>query len=65
MAYDINPAISTQDKKRILELILEKNLKIIFEHDPLFLGASIKKDEKQKMVVNKTIDAIEALAYEL
>ena len=46
MGYDISPGVTTADKKAFLEFILEKDLTIIFEHDPLYWGALVEKDEK-------------------
>ena len=46
MGYDIAPGVTTADKKRFLDFVLEKNLTIIFEHDPLHWGTLVKKDEK-------------------
>lgn len=48
MAYDIEPARTTEDKKRILDFIKEKNLVVIFEHDPIYWGASIDPDSTRK-----------------
>lgn len=46
MGYDINPAVTTKDKRRILEFVIENKLKVIFEHDPLYWGADIIKNER-------------------
>ena len=48
MSYDISPGVTTSDKKDFLEFVLEKNLTIIFEHDPLYWGAIVEKDAKGK-----------------
>lgn len=46
MGYDINPGVTATEKKHILEFIVENNLICIFEHDPEFWGASLKRSEK-------------------
>ena len=48
MAYDISPGVTTADKKFFLDFVLEKNLTIIFEHDPIYWGATVEKDEGGK-----------------
>ena len=42
MGYDIAPGVSTKDKRAILKFIFENKLKLFFEHDPEYFGASIK-----------------------
>jgi len=46
MAYDMHPGISTQDKKRILQMVLQKNLYVFYEHDPDFWGSKVVQDAK-------------------
>lgn len=65
MAYDLNPAISTLDKKRILDMIIEKNLTVIFEHDPEYLGSTIRVNEKNFAEVKERFLAQDQLAYRL
>ena len=48
MAYDISPGVTTADKQNFLDFVLEKKLTIIFEHDPLYWGAVVEKDESGK-----------------
>lgn len=50
MGYDISPGVTTQDKKEFLNFIAQKNLTMIFEHDPLFYGAKVQKDEQGQFV---------------
>lgn len=47
MGYDISPGISTENKVEFLNFVMDKDLKIIFEHDPKFWGAKVKLDEKR------------------
>ncbi len=46
MGYDISPGITTVDKKDFLTFIQQKNLTMIFEHDPIFFGSTVMKTEK-------------------
>jgi glyoxylase-like metal-dependent hydrolase (beta-lactamase superfamily II) len=46
MAYDMQPGISTQDKKRILNMIAQNKLFVFYEHDPDFWGSKIVVDTK-------------------
>ena len=52
MGYDISPGQSCEDKERILDFCYEKNLKVIFEHDPHLWGGELQKDEKGKFSVH-------------
>lgn len=45
MGYDMNPGISTTDKKSFYEFIIKNKLTMIFEHDPINWGATIKTDK--------------------
>lgn len=45
MGYDIAPGVTTNDKKQFLQFIHDKKLKMIFEHDPLYYGCSVIKNE--------------------
>jgi glyoxylase-like metal-dependent hydrolase (beta-lactamase superfamily II) len=44
MGYDMNPGVTCSDKIRIFDFIIEKDLKVIFEHDSDFYGGKISKD---------------------
>lgn len=46
MGYDIAPGQTTKDKKEFYEMILEKDLTLIFEHDLHSWGAKISPNEK-------------------
>ncbi|EQC44005.1 MBL fold metallo-hydrolase [Bacteriovorax sp. Seq25_V] len=47
MGYDISPGITTENKVEFLDMIIEKDLKLIFEHDTKFWGAKVSKDPKK------------------
>jgi glyoxylase-like metal-dependent hydrolase (beta-lactamase superfamily II) len=44
MGYDINPGITTENKKDFFKFIEKNNLKVIYEHDPEFWGSDLKED---------------------
>jgi len=44
MAYDMNPGISTKEKRQFLEFAKSRNLTLIFEHDDDFWGAKVDYD---------------------
>ncbi len=46
MGYDINPLISIKEKKMYLRLAETENWKLIFEHDPVNVCATVKSTEK-------------------
>lgn len=43
MGYDISPGVTTLDKARFYQFIIEKNLTMIFEHDTKVWGAKVKQ----------------------
>jgi glyoxylase-like metal-dependent hydrolase (beta-lactamase superfamily II) len=45
MGYDIAPGISVQNKREFYDWIIQKDLTMIFEHDPNFWGAKIQTDK--------------------
>jgi len=49
MGYDIAPGITTDEKKEILNFVLKENLKVIFEHDPLYWGANLELNQKNRI----------------
>lgn len=53
MGYDIAPGITTEDKKHFLEFIHRNHLTMIFEHDPQYFGATVKKNEKDDYVCDQ------------
>lgn len=63
MGYDISPGVTTEDKKEFLTFIEQKKLTMIFEHDPLYFGATVKKDEKGNFDCLEKIPRVEKEAY--
>lgn len=44
MGYDISPGVTTKDKRQFLDFVVDKNLTVIYEHDPKFWGSKIAQD---------------------
>ena len=63
MGYDISPGVTTLDKKTFLDFIEKKHLTMIFEHDPLFYGATVVKNEKGDFVCHHKLDFVKKEAY--
>jgi glyoxylase-like metal-dependent hydrolase (beta-lactamase superfamily II) len=53
MAYDLQPLVTIEEKKKILTKAMDENWKIFFEHDPETAFATILKDEKGFRVKEK------------
>ncbi len=46
MGYDLQPLITVEEKKEILNKAVEENWKLIFEHDPVTAFGTVTKTEK-------------------
>jgi glyoxylase-like metal-dependent hydrolase (beta-lactamase superfamily II) len=46
MGYDMAPGVSAQERAKIYDLIISKNLTVIFNHDINFWGAKLAKSDK-------------------
>ena len=56
MAYDVRPLITLEEKALILNNAVENNHILIFEHDPKVDAATVRKDEKGRIVLDKVIE---------
>jgi glyoxylase-like metal-dependent hydrolase (beta-lactamase superfamily II) len=63
MGYDISPGVTTKDKEDFLAFIKEKDLKVIFEHDPVNWGAKIEELKPGRFGASESFAAKEKLAY--
>lgn len=50
MGYDLQPLVTIEEKKKILAEAVENEWFLVFEHDPVYVGAKISKNEKGFMV---------------
>ena len=46
MGYDLQPLLTLSEKKDLLPTAVEENWKLVFEHDPFYAAATVKKNEK-------------------
>jgi glyoxylase-like metal-dependent hydrolase (beta-lactamase superfamily II) len=53
MAYDIRPLESLKEKTWLLEKAVENGWYLFFEHDPTVECATVKKDERNRIVLDK------------
>ncbi|MGZ3789789.1 MAG: MBL fold metallo-hydrolase [Bacteriovorax sp.] len=63
MGYDISPGVTTVDKRHFFDFIMKENLTMIFEHDPLFYGSTVKKTEKGEYVCDRKFAYEQKSAY--
>lgn len=65
MGYDISPGVTTTDKNEFYKFIEQQKLTMIFEHDPIYLGCDLVKNEKNEIVAGTKIKATEKMAYQI
>src|SRR5690554_310364 len=53
MGYDLQPLVTVNEKRKILTKALEEEWKLLFEHDPETVMATVLKDEKGFKVKEK------------
>ncbi len=62
MAYDVRPLHTMKEKKQLLERAVEEDYILFFEHDPVTECATVKRNEKGRIVLDKAMTLEEALA---
>lgn len=62
MAYDMRPMNTLEEKKILSEEAIEKDYILFFEHDPINECAILKRNEKGRIVLDKTMTLAEALS---
>jgi len=62
MAYDMRPMNTLEEKKILSEEAIEKDYILFFEHDPINECATLKRNEKGRIVLDKTMTLAEALS---
>lgn len=65
MGYDIEPAVTTDYKIKLLHFIQEKNLKVVYEHDPKYWGSQLGKDEKGRIKAQQSFEREDKLSYRI
>lgn len=61
MSYDIRPLITMQEKATILEEACTAGDVLFFEHDPVHACATLKKDDRGRIVVGELLSLDEAV----
>lgn len=65
MGYDIAPGQTTKDKESFYQMIEEKNLTMIFEHDLKFWGAKITTNGKHGVEITQRFESGDLKVMEL
>lgn len=65
MGYDIAPGVTTQDKEKFLSFIEQRNLKMIFEHDPNYWGSNLTRDERGRLSAGEKFPCPKELSYSI
>ncbi len=60
MGYDLMPGVSADDKERILKIIAEHQLTIVFEHDVEYWGCTVEKNAKDQVIAKEKFPATDA-----
>jgi glyoxylase-like metal-dependent hydrolase (beta-lactamase superfamily II) len=60
MSFDVRPLETLKEKARILEEAVAENHLLAFEHDPDIACATVKRDDRGRIVVDRTFETVEA-----
>jgi hypothetical protein len=55
MAYDINPVVTIQEKKKLLPQMASEGWIMFFEHDPNHQAATVKSDRNNYIMGNSVL----------
>ncbi len=58
MSYDVQPLKTMEEKKQFLHTAVEENALLVFEHDPKFACASIKYNDRNRIVIDQYFNQI-------
>lgn len=64
MGYDISPGVTTENKKDFLKFIFDKDLTMIYEHDPKFWGGKLV-ESKHGYSSGKNHPEVSSIAYKI
>jgi glyoxylase-like metal-dependent hydrolase (beta-lactamase superfamily II) len=59
MAYDIRPLTTLEEKAGLLSRAASQDWKLIFEHDPTCVCATVKKNEAGRIVVDNRFESLQ------
>ncbi|PIK16114.1 MBL fold metallo-hydrolase [Halobacteriovorax sp. JY17] len=64
MGYDISPGVTTKDKEEFLQFIYDRNLTMIYEHDPIYWGGKLTPS-KHGFSAGENFKKFDQLAYKI
>lgn len=56
ISYDVRPLHTLEEKENVLTEALNEGHILIFEHDPKIAAATVKKDERGRIVLDKVVE---------
>lgn len=56
MSYDVRPLVTLQEKEIVLNQAVDNEHVLVFEHDPFIDAATVKRDEKGKIRIDKSVE---------
>jgi len=56
MSYDVRPLVTLQEKEIVLQQAVEHEHVLVFEHDPAITAATVKRDDRGRIILDKVID---------
>ncbi len=59
MSYDVRPLITLEEKERILTDAVDRGHLLSFEHDPQTACATVIRDDRDRIVADKTFKSVE------
>jgi len=60
MSFDVRPLETLKEKARILEEAVAENHLLAFEHDPDIACATVKRDDRGRIVLDQTFETVES-----
>ncbi len=61
MSYDVQPLLSMQEKRDLLDEAIEHDYLLFFEHDPVYAAATVIKNERGKYKAKQKYNRIDSL----
>ena len=56
MSYDVRPLVTLQEKENVLQQAVDHEHVLVFEHDPAIKAATVKRDDRGRIILDKVID---------
>ena len=61
MSYDLRPLVTMSEKSKLLERAVAEKQVLYFEHDPKIECATVRKNEKGRIVLDETFSLAELM----